>query len=216
MTDCCASTLDAKFDTRSAEQQVRQFRRDGPPKQTRLLLEALRAAGLDDASVLDIGGGIGAVQLGLLSAGARRVLSVEVSRGSIEAARALASEHGYLDRIEYHCGDFVDLAPDIASADVVTLDKVICCYPDMDALVGQSADRARRLYGAVYPRYTLPVRSMIHVQNAFRRLARSDFRSWVHPTTAIEAMLTRRGFRLRSAATTLVWKIVVFERHAGS
>jgi magnesium-protoporphyrin O-methyltransferase len=212
LRDCCANVLDAKFDARNAEQQARAYRRSGPARETQLLIDALCDAGVAGASVLDIGGGIGAVQLGLLAAGANRVVSVEASSGSINFARSLAREHGYADRIEYRCGDFIDLATEIPEVDVVTLDKVICCYPEMDALVERSAGRAARLYAAVYPRDALYIRLVNRVQNMFRRLVRSDFRTWIHSTAAIEQRLQQRGFRLRSVTRTMIWQIAVFER----
>jgi hypothetical protein len=214
MIDCCGNVLDAKFDRRSAEQDARAYRRSGAARETQLLIDALRAAGVRDATALDIGGGIGAVQLGLLDAGARSVVSVEASSGSITAAQALAREHGHGDRIEYRCGDFVDLAGDIPEVDVVTLDKVICCYPAMDALVDLSIARAARLWAAVYPRDAAHIRIVNRVQNVFRGLVRSDFRTWVHSTSAIEDRLHRHGFQLRTETRTMIWRIVVFERPA--
>lgn len=214
MADCCASTLDAKFDARNATQQLREFRRSGPPKETQLLLSALGDAGIAGATVLDIGGGIGAVQEGAFREGAARVTSVDASRGYIEAARTLAAERGYLDRVDYRFGDFVDVADGIPAADVVTLDKVICCYDDMNALVNRSAERAGRLYGAVYPRDGLPVRVLIGLLNAARAFGRSGFRSYIHRSHAIAEVLGRHGFRQRSVATTAFWRVVVFERRS--
>lgn len=216
MTDCCASTLDSKFDARTAERQLREFRRSGPSKETRLLLSALRDAGIDGATVLDIGGGIGAVQEGAFRGGAARAMSVEASSGYMHAARALAAERGYVDRVEYRLGDFVDVADDIPAADVVTLDKVICCYADMNALVSRSAERARRLYAAVYPRDGLHIRAVSGVQNAIRWLVRRSFRTYVHHPSSIDRVLARHGFRPLSTATTFIWTIAVFERQAAS
>src|SRR5687768_139711 len=45
--------------------------------------------------------------------------------------------------------DLVSVAEAEAPADVVTLDRVICCYHDMVDLVTPSAETAPRLYGAV-------------------------------------------------------------------
>lgn len=38
-----------------------------------------------------------------------------------------------LGRFRY--GDFVSLAPDLETADLVTLDRVVCCYPELEPLV---------------------------------------------------------------------------------
>jgi magnesium-protoporphyrin O-methyltransferase len=212
MADCCAATLDSQFDARSAGQQLQEFRRNGPSKETKLLSSALRDAGISGATVLDIGGGIGAVQAGAFRDGAVRALSVDASNGYVDAARSLAAEHGYIDRVEYRVGDFVDIAESIPAVDVVTLDKVICCYADMNALLGRSAERADRLYAAVYPRDGLLIRAANVVHNAFRRVTRSSFRTYIHRSSAIEGVLAGHGFRMRSMATTVIWRIVVFER----
>lgn len=215
MSGCCSSCLESQFGADQAGQTLRRFRRDGPPKETRLLVAALRDAGVRDAMVLDIGGGVGAVQEALLREGARAVLSIDGSSAYQRAAEALAEERGYRDRVEYRTGDFVALAEGTSAADVVTLDKVICCYPDMERLVARSADRAVRLWGAVYPRDTRPARLITWVQNAIRRLRRSEFRTYVHPESAIEAVLRARGLRMRSTARTPIWKVAVFARPEG-
>lgn len=215
MADCC-KPLDTKFDRRSAEKQLRQLRRKGPARETRLLIDALVEAGVEDATLLDIGAGPGAVQAGLFSAGAQRATSVDASAGYLEVARAFAAESGYRDRVDYRHGDFVTLADAIPPADVVTLDKVICCYPDMDALVGRSADRAGRLYGAVFPRDSMPARVSVRLANAWSRLTGSEFRVYVHPETDIDGVLRERGFAPRSSQRTLTWCIVVWERRAAA
>ena len=91
--------------------------------------------------MLDIGGGIGAIQLELLAAGASRAQAVDASEAYVETARAEAERRGYGDQTTARVGDFVELAPSIEPADVVTLDRVVCCYPDVDALLGAAAEQ---------------------------------------------------------------------------
>ena len=213
MSACCAtSSLESQFDARKAERQLRAYRKNGAAKETRLLIEGLAQAGVTGASVLDVGAGVGAVQEGLIDRGAARVVSVDASSAYQAAAQTLASERGFRERIDYRVGDFVDVAPGIEDADVVTLDKVICCYPDVERLVGLSADRARRLYGLVYPHDGALVRAMTTAQNGFRRLLRNEFRTWIHSGETVAGMLRDRGFRLRYEAASRVWRVRVFER----
>ena len=103
------------------------------------------------ATLLDIGGGVGVAQLDLLSAGLRSATDVDASSAYLDVAREEAQRRGYSERVSYRHGDLVALAPEIEPADIVTLDRVICCYHDMPALVRASAAKARRLYGLVYP-----------------------------------------------------------------
>lgn len=212
MSDCCRANLDAKFGEKGARRQLDAFRRSGPSKETRLLIDALLAAQPAGESVLEIGAGLGAVEGALLEAGATHATSVDASSAYIEVARTLANERGYADRVSWREGDFVDVAESIPPAAIVTLDKVICCYPDAERLVALSADRAQRLYGYVVPHDRPIHRSVSKLHNAFRRLTRNEFRSYVHPHTLIEGLLRTRGFRLRAQAATMVWAVRLFER----
>jgi hypothetical protein len=109
-------------------------------------------------------------------------------------------------------GDFVALADGIPPADVVTLDRVICCYPEMERLVAASAAKAQRLYGAVFPRERWMVKTMSTVGNLVWRLRRNPFQSYIHPTSAIDAAVRRQGFTPRTVVDTLIWRVAVYAR----
>ena len=98
-------------------------------------------------------------------------------------------------------------------ADVVTLDRVICCYPNMEELVSASASRARRLNGVVFPRERWLTRGFVAITNVARRLRRNSFRSYVHSVDAIDAAVRRQGLRLRSATETVSWRVAVYSRY---
>lgn len=214
---CCHHCRDAEnvFDRRDAEQRLRRYQRRGPEGTTRLLVDALRAAGVGDATLLEVGGGVGVVHHELLGAGAARATDVDASTAYLEAARRESERRGHAARVSYVHGDFVALAPGIAPADVVALDRVVCCYPDMPALVGAAAARARRLLGLVYPRDDWWVRLGIRAVNAGLRLQRTSFRVFCHPTAAVSAAAGRAGLVERLHRTSGAWQVVVFERVAG-
>jgi 2-polyprenyl-3-methyl-5-hydroxy-6-metoxy-1,4-benzoquinol methylase len=203
---------DKTFGSSMAERDLRGYRRHGPGKTTRLLIEALEAAGVADMTLLDIGGGIGAIQHELLKGGASSAIAVDASTAYLRAARQEAERQGHADRVIYHYGDFVALAPQLPKADIVTLEKVICCYPDMNALVSLSSARADKLYGVVFPRDTWWMRIGGQVINLFLRLQRSAFRFFVHPTEAVEAVLRANGLQRRYYHQTLAWQIIVYGR----
>ena len=144
--------LESLFDNKTAAKELKAYRRKGPSKTTQMLIDALRAKGVEAMTLLDIGGGVGAIQHELLKAGINSATNVDASTAYIEAANDEAKRQGHADRVSYHHGDFVQLAPDIQAVDIVTLDRTICCYHDMPALVGLSAARANKMYGLVYPR----------------------------------------------------------------
>ncbi|MEE8391168.1 MAG: hypothetical protein V3S14_10285, partial [Anaerolineae bacterium] len=119
---------------------------------------------------------------------------------------------GHADRVSFYHGDFVDLAPDIPSADIVTLDRVICCYRDMEALVGLSSARAGKLYGVVYPRDTWWTRIGWAIFDFVFGVLRNPFRAFVHPTEAVDAVVRGSGLEPRFYRQTAIWQVVVYER----
>ncbi len=213
MSSCCCQGVDEVFGERTARHDLRRYRKRGPSRPTRVLLDAIRGEGVERASVLDIGGGIGAIQQELLDAGAGHATSVDASAAYLRAAREEADRRGTSDRVSYHVGDFVELADGIEPADVVTLDRVICCYRDMHALVGRSADRAHRVYGLVYPRDTWWVRLGFRAMNLGMRLGRRAFRVHVHRTGAVDAVARGRGLTPRlQRGVGPVWQVALYTR----
>ncbi|MGH7521761.1 MAG: class I SAM-dependent methyltransferase [Gemmatimonadales bacterium] len=213
MTCCGASACESQFDRKRAARELRDYRAQGPAHPTtRAMLQLLRRAGVDGSTLLDIGGGIGAIQYDLLEAGAREVTAVDASSAYQQAARAEAERRGVSARIQFRLGDFVTLASQVAAADIVTLDRVVCCYPEMEPLVRLSAERCRRLYGLSYPRERWPVRAVVGTENAFRRLFGNPFRSFVHSVDAMDALIRSLGFTLRQSERTFAWEIAVYER----
>ena len=215
--DCCATgdnPFDRQFDARHAAAKLRAYRQKGPAGRTRALIEALAAGGIDGQTVLDIGGGVGAVHHELLRSGAATAVDVDASHAYISAAREEAERQGHADRVRYLAGDFVALADEVDPADLVTLDRVICCYADMAALVGRSATLARRRYGLVYPRDSWLGRVGVAFENAWFRLSRSPFRVYVHRTADVDAIVAAHGLVKRLRRTTLIWQLAIYERQA--
>ncbi|MBZ0299963.1 MAG: class I SAM-dependent methyltransferase, partial [Anaerolineae bacterium] len=148
----------------------------------------------------------------LLKAGAERATDVDASPAYIQVARGEAERLGYGDRVTYHRGDFVALASQLDSADIVTLDRVICCYPDAQALVSLSAAHARRFYGLIYPRSIWWVRLFRPIFNSYHRLRRSSYRFFVHAPEQVDAILNTQGFRQVFRHTDFFWQVLLFER----
>jgi hypothetical protein len=121
---------------------------------------------------------------------------------------------GTTDRVRYEVGDFVELASGIGDSDLVALDRVICCYPDMPALVRLSVARARLRYGLVYPRDPLWIRAGAAFMNRVARLARRRVRFHIHRTADVEAIIREAGFVPRLRRRSLIWDVAVYERAA--
>jgi SAM-dependent methyltransferase len=203
-----------EFGERDARRDLEDLRRSGPKTETRWLIDAIADGGVDGWSVLDIRAGVGAIHLELLDAGASAAVDVDVSPAYVAAARSEAARRGRSDQVDYRIGDFVTLAPDLEPADAVVLDKVVCCYPDMAALVSLSVARARRRYGVVYPRDSWWIRNGARVANAVAHLFRSKVTIFIHRTGDVDSIVRAAGFQPRSQRRGVFWQMAVYERAA--
>jgi hypothetical protein len=209
-TGCCGVT--DVFDDAKARKDLERYRRRGPSPSTTLLLGALRDARRSLDTLLDVGGGVGAIAHELLASDVTRATIVDGSVAYLAAAREESERRSESNRLELRAGDFTEIAADIAPADVVTLDKVVCCYADMDTLLTESAARARQLYGIVYPSDAWWVRLGIALENRMLRWKGSTFRGFVHRNSAIDEVLRRAGLKPLFRSGRVWWVVAVYER----
>jgi 2-polyprenyl-3-methyl-5-hydroxy-6-metoxy-1,4-benzoquinol methylase len=200
------------FSKRAARWDAKRYRRRGLDETAQEMVEFLRERGVEEASVLEIGGGVGAIQVELLKVGAEHATNVELSPEYEEAALELVHESGLDGRVERRLGDVVQ-QPDLAGpADAVVMHRVVCCYPDYEALVGAAAERARRYLVMSFPRPRWTIRAVVSAVNAVAQLLRWEFRSWVHPPQALVAAAERRGLALASESRGRIWQVAALER----
>ena len=212
MDACGCDAFASIFDHRQAERDRDRYQRQGPDRTTAMLLEMLRPYVGRGSTLLDIGCGIGVIDQELLRAGAGHAVLVDASPAYLEVARHEARRANALNRMEFVDGDFVHRAGSIDAADIVTLDRVVCCYPDAVRLVGLSAERARRAYGLVLPRDRLLVRLGLRLENLLQRLRGRAYRAYAHPNAMIDELAASAGLEIRSEKGTFFWRVVVYER----
>lgn len=202
------------FSSREAEADLKRYRREGPTSSTKALVDALVAEGVEGATLLDIGGGIGSISFELLAAGVARAESVDATEAYVAAAAGEAERRGVADRLTTRLGNFVAIASEIEPADVVTLDKVVCCFSDMPALLGRAGERAQRIVGLVYPRDRWWNGVLARVFSAWGWLTRDPTRWYVHRTADIDRVLRAAGFEPHDVARELIWQVVLYRRPA--
>ena len=211
--DCCsANGLDEMFSKSGAQRELKAYLKKGLDKRARLLTDFIKGQGLAGSSVLEVGGGIGILHMELLKAGAARAVGYDVSSAYVEAATSLSERLGLRDSVEYHVGDFVEQAPSAEDADIVVLDRVLCCYPNMKALVTASGGRARRLCALTYPRRTWWTRAGVTLANLGLATIRKRFRGFVHDPKEVSATLAAQGLTRIFHATSGLWEVVVYQR----
>jgi magnesium-protoporphyrin O-methyltransferase len=207
------SQMGSYYDANLAASELAKYRSDGPRPWTRMLIEALTAEGVEGLTLLDIGGGVGAIQHELLDAGVTHVTSVDASESYLEAAQEENARRGHEGRVSYRHGDFVDLVESVPPADVVTLDRVINVYPDWQRLAALSAARAQRLYGLVYPRNTPMVKVVISAINMRLRLKGQEVRAAIIPVEAIDKIARDNGLRRHFVQNAgPAWQVAVYRR----
>ena len=212
MSACCGPAYDRFFGARQARRDAKRYRKHGLDQTARRLVDELAQHGVDGASVLEVGGGVGAIDIELLGQGAKRAVVVELSNGYDEDARALAAEAGVEARIERSHGDFAVEEASIEPADVVVMHRVVCCYPDPELLVGAAARHARRLLALSFPRNTWWLRLGVNAANVWFRM-RGGIQSYVHPPAEVVGIAEAAGFStVLDERSTRIWRIAVFER----
>jgi hypothetical protein len=212
---CCAPKGYAKlFGARAARRDVRRYEQDGLDDTGAWMVEFLRRRGIAGGTVLEIGGGIGVLLLELLAAGAERATNLELSPEYEDSAHELLLERGLDDRVDRRIGDVVS-DPELAGpADAVVMHRVVCCYPDYDALVGAAAQRAQRYLVMSFPRRRPVLRAFFGAVNVVARLLRWEYRSWVHPPERLVAAAERQGLALVAESKGFVWQAAALERPA--
>jgi magnesium-protoporphyrin O-methyltransferase len=214
MKCCQCQGIEKVFNEQMADDELQEYHRKGPERTTNVLLNALREAGVAGKSLLDIGGGVGAIQHELVKSGVKQVTNVDASTAYLNSAKREAARQGYAEQANYYYGDFVELVPRLEAADIVTLDRVICCYPDMEALVSLSAGLARQFYGVVFPQDRWAFKLLRPLANGYFWLTRNPYRFFFHSTEAVQAVTRRQGLTLRFQRRFFIWQVLLFERQS--
>jgi magnesium-protoporphyrin O-methyltransferase len=202
--DCEATA--SHFGGRRADRDRARYERHGPDATTRLLLEQLRPVVHPGDTLLDVGGGIGVLGLELQASGLREVILVEAAPTYFTVAQELFGRSAPATRLRVLPGDFTAITPP-PTAEIVTLDRVVCCYPDYARLLQAAASCARGVIGLSFPRDRWYVRLVFRLENLIRRVTGNGFRTFVHPPTAMAAVLTSAGWRRLGQRATLVWSV---------
>lgn len=212
MSECCnPSGYRQFFNQKEARRSLRRYDKKGLDKMARRMVDYLVSRGMEGRSVLEAGGGIGAIQIELLKAGAASVTNVELSGGYEDVAANLFQREGLSNVVERRIGDFCDLSEELEADDVV-MNRVICCYPFMERLMGSAMSASRRFVAATFPRDRLWTKACISIENTCFRIRGVDFRSYVHPPEQIMATAIAGGFGVAFQDRDSFWHAVVFER----
>jgi hypothetical protein len=193
---------------------AKRYRKRGLDKTASRMVAFAESRGVDGATVLEIGGGLGEIEIELLKRGARSALNLELSPAYDREAATLLAEAGLAGRAERRLHDIAVDPAGVEPADVVVLHRVVCCYPDYERLLSAAAGRARRMLVFSHPPRNPLSRATVAAQNAWFRLSRNEFRTFAHPPEAMLGVLEREGLQLAFAHRGGVWSVEGLERRS--
>jgi len=178
---------------------------------TRLLRDGVIELGLNRGSLLDIGGGVGALTFELLERGIATAVMADASIAYVTAAKGESVRRGHSTSATIVHGDLFERSNELPTANLVTLDRVVCCYPSYEPMLEEAIRHAERGFALSYPRDRWFVRAAMRLENA-RRARRSGFRTFVHPPRQMQEVIERAAFELARRRTTAMWAIDVYVR----
>jgi magnesium-protoporphyrin O-methyltransferase len=217
MVGCCdPGGHENLFDARYSGRLAKRYRERGLDKTAARMVAFLTERGVEGASVLEIGGGMGAIQLELLHRGAARATNLElVDSYETDAVRA-ADAAGFGDRVTRRRLDLARRPDDVEPHDIVVLHRVVCCYRDYERLLGAAASHSTRLLVFSHPPRNLVSRAIFGGENLELRLRRLTFRTYVHDPKALTAAACVIGHRPTYRHHGLGWHVAGLERAPAS
>jgi magnesium-protoporphyrin O-methyltransferase len=181
---------------------------------SRRLLELLEDVGATRPTVLELGSGSGALSVALLERGAAAADGIDLSPESVATAQRRAATAGVAERASFVVGDGAQVP--LTTHDWVVIDRVICCYPHMDRLLGNAIGAARRRVAfsvpVSYGWRGLITRAIETIENATNRVRGRPCPGYVHDIRRIEARLAAAGFSRSLHARVGLWYAAVWDR----
>ncbi len=212
MHSCCSNPYDLEFDQKHALNDLEYYKLKGPKKNSKPLIRLLGDLDLSGLKLLDIGGGVGTVIFELFNQGIQSAIHIDISSAYVNSFLEEAVSQSLINKIQSYQGDFIDLHQTIDPVDVVTLDKVICCYPDYEDLVRFSAQKATKWYAIVIPRDRWWVKGIHYLESKWNRLKGKHFKTFIHPVFQIENIIEKEGLCLYKKFHKREWLYCVYRR----
>jgi len=213
MSCCCPhSKSGGRLFSFFARSYRRRFTKKGFEPSQIQLMTGLEQAGYMDASLLEIGSGVGYLHQVLLEQGANNAVGIDLAPEMLKEAQAWADQKGLTERVKYLQGDFIELLDQVDPAEVTILDKVVCCYPHAELLVNHSIAKTQRVYALTYPRNRWFIRAAIEIMALFLKLSGSDFRAFVHNPEDIERWIVSAGFEKKYENKTFIWLSQIYTK----
>jgi len=210
---CCDhDDYQSVFTNRFARRQSRRYQQRGLTPAARSIVDFAASQGITGATVLEIGGGVGQLQVELLRRGASHVTNLEISQNYEAEAARLLEKAGMTNLVTRRFLDIAQAPDEVEPADVVILHRVVCCYPDYARLLKVAASHARKTLVYSHPAANVVNRVQFSAENAYRRLTRNDFRAFIHPPEGMVRAAESGGLAVTYRHHAWDWDVVGLSR----
>jgi len=207
---CCGA--DQLFDLKGARKEMKKYQKKGPGKSTNKLLEKFNKTDIPGKSLLDIGGGIGAIQWYFQEHQASKTTDIDASRGYLEVASQFAKKNGWGKKGNFIFGDITNLKEKIIPHDYVTLDKVVCCYPDYQSLLTTATELCKDTLGLTFPLRNPISRILILLSRIYFYFRKNPFRTYIHSPENMSAFIQTKGFKPVYQGISFPWHVQVYKK----
>ncbi len=178
------------------------------------ILDLVRDATVRRPTVLELGCGTGGLGVALLEMGASRLTGIDLSPASVDIAQRRAAAGGFADSAHFEVGNAAETVAE--PHDWVVLDRVICCYGDVEGLVDRAIALARDRIAISLPESRgwrgLVNRPLWALEYHGWDRWRGGCRGYVHDVRRIERRLASAGFERTATARLGLWHVGVYER----
>ncbi|MEN8798996.1 MAG: methyltransferase domain-containing protein [Flavobacteriaceae bacterium] len=211
---CCGADL--FFDEKTAGKQYRQYLKKGPGRVTTRMIQQMGKMSLEGKTLLDVGGGIGGLQWWFLKEGGKETTAVDASSGYLKQAEEHAAKQGWAEKTQFIFGDFAEIHEKLQQADIVTLDKVVCCYPNYQEILRAACRKSSATVSLTYPMDGILSRIVASVGAISARWKTKTFRPYIHPVASMRQVLEGEGFSRVAHSLAFPWHIETYRRKQGA
>jgi len=207
---CCGADL--FFDKKTAAKEYIHYLKKGPSRVTAKIIQQLENQRVEGKSMVDVGGGIGAIQWWFIQKGGNKTTDIDASTGYLKQAQNHASEKGWKDKTQFLLGDCTDVYKEIDDPDFITLDKVVCCYPNYKEILELTCEKSTGHVSLSYPMDGIISQAIRGLGAIFFMFIHNPFRPYVHPVKEIRNVFAEKGYERISYDLAFPWHVETYSR----
>jgi magnesium-protoporphyrin O-methyltransferase len=207
---CCGADL--FFDEKIANKEYKTYLKNGPSRVTSKIISQIEKVTIKGKSLVDVGGGIGAIQWWFLQNGGQETVDIDASSGYIKKAQEHANKNNWNNRTQFIMGNCTDVYDQVAPSEFITLDKVICCYPDYEEILEATCGKSKAYVSVSYPMDGLISNAIRALGALFFLLKKNPYRPYVHAVSSIRATFNTHGYERVAHDLAFPWHIETYRK----